>query len=77
MPQYMQVVKKLKSNRKLGAIELSVFFLTHGLWVPVLKEKKLCDNERRPLDFDQFYGFESLANFPNFGSNFTEFAIIN
>jgi hypothetical protein len=52
MPQYMQVVKKLKSNRKLGAIELSVFFLTKVLWVPILKENNLCDNERRPLDFD-------------------------
>ncbi len=69
--------QKLKSSRTLGAIELSVFFLTKVLWVPFLKEKILCNNERRPLDFDQFCGFESLANFPNFEPNFPEFAIIN
>jgi len=63
MPQYMQVVKNFKSNRKLGAIELSIFFLAKVLWVPVLKGKKLCENERRGLDFDEFCGFESLANF--------------
>jgi hypothetical protein len=44
----MQVFKKLKSNSQLGAIELSVFFLTNVLWVLILKEKKLCDNDWTP-----------------------------
>lgn len=48
MPQCMQVFKILKGNMKLGAIELSVFFLTKVLWVLVLKGKKLWSNDCLP-----------------------------
>jgi len=44
----MQVFKKFKSNSYLGALERLVLFLTKVLWVLVLKEKKLCDNDCPP-----------------------------